>query len=83
MSTTNFHAFIEKLKDDVFRTQLAPILSNLQEGDWAAISHLASKYGFQFTVAEMKAEMKHYSGFFKGSGHLPDDGWAPSTLLDS
>ena len=62
MSAANVHAFIKKLKDDAFFAQLAPLLSNIGEGDWQTVSNIASQYGFQFTANEIKAEMTLLNG---------------------
>jgi len=80
MSTANVHAFIAQLKETSFRAQLAPSLSTIKEGDWEAVSQLASQHGFPFNAAELQAEMKHYPGFFKGAGGVPQAGWDRSTL---
>lgn len=83
MSASAVHAFIEKMKDDAFRAQLAPALAQVKEGDWEAVSQLATQHGFQFSADELKAEMKNYSGFFKGAGQVPEEGWDRSTLPEA
>lgn len=81
MSVSAVHAFVEKLKDDAFRAQLAPELLAVPEGDWMAVSQVAGQHGFQFSDDEIKSQMAQYWGFFKGAGQDPEAGWETSTLL--
>jgi hypothetical protein len=82
MSIKAVKSFIKKLKVDDFRTQIAPSLLKVKEGDWKAVCDLAARHGFRFTPEELKAEMENYPGFFKGAGADPKAGWKKSTLAN-
>lgn len=77
--TTQAHAFIEKLKDKDFRKQLRMALFDVKEGDWAEIVRIASEAGFEFTEDELRDTIP--SGFFRGAGADPDQGWGIKTLF--
>lgn len=78
MSTTNAHAFIEKLKEESFFIDLLPFLAVVPDGDWDAVVRIAGEAGYEFTAEELKQVAP--AGFFKGAGQDPEQGWDRSTL---
>ncbi len=80
MSVTDAHAFIERLQDEVFRDALLPSLAGIPPGDWQAVVQIAKAAGYEFTGEELRQAVP--SGFFKGAGQYPEDGWDRSTLDD-